>query len=308
MSRILRTVIAGAAVAMALSLIPRPAHAQVYKCKDSAGKTTYSGQPCEYGGQPLPLPDNTVQAERPPPSAYGASSSYGGASGVSAECAQAQRALQEQTSKPTPRGIVDANRQRQGNSQMSKQVEVACAGGSSSGGSQSTAYGKRETGVDGDPSAGRRPSGNTAAAGGSAECAQMQRELQEQLGKPAPAGIADANRQSQNVSQLSRQYEVMCGGGGTDGQRSPPKPKREAVTGFNPYAGQPSTLCPDGSYVRGASCQLCPDGSFVTGGSGCQLTPNGKFVQGGKPATICPDGSHVAGRCRLGPDGKYYGE
>lgn len=224
MSSHLLSVVAGVTLGLAVVATPLTAHAQVYKCKDSAGKTTYSGQPCEYGGKPLPLSDNTVQGERPPPDAYGESSSYAGPSGVSAECAQAQRALQEQTGKPIPKGIVDAYRQRQQDSRVSKQVELMCAGS-----------------------------------------------------------------------------------GGAVGQ-SPAKPKREAVTGFNPYAGQPSMLCPDGTYVRGTICKVCPDGSFVSGGSECQMTPKGTFVQGGKPATMCPDGSYVAGRCRLGPDGKFYGE
>jgi hypothetical protein len=209
---------------MATCALAISAHAQVYKCGDSAGKTVYSGQPCEYGGKPLPLSDNTIQGERPPADTYGTLSSGPTASGMSAECVQAQRALLEQTSKPTPKGIADAYRQR------------------------------------GD------------------------------------------------VKQLSKQVELLCGGGSADTQRPPPKPKRQPAIGPNPYAGQPSTLCPDGTYVRGTTCQICPDGSFVSGGSGCQITPKGTFVQGGKPATMCPDGSYVEGRCRLGPNGKYYGE
>lgn len=225
------TVIAAATLALVLSAAAISAHAQVYKCIDSAGKTTYSGQPCEYGGKPLPLSDNTIQGERPPPDAYGAPSGYSGhsgVSGVSAECAQAQRALMDQTSKPSPRGIVDGYRQRHKDSQLSKQVEAVCGGGSS--------------------------------------------------------------------------------GRNADGQQSPSNSKRGTAVGSNPYVGQPSTLCPDGSYVRGTTCQMCPDGSFVSSGNGCQITPKGTFVQGGKPATLCPDGSYVSGSCRLGPDGKYYGQ
>src|SRR6266496_3841003 len=130
MATISRSWFTSIALAVALGAFAISAHSQVYKCKDSAGKTVYSGAPCEYGGKPLPLSDNTVQGERPPPDAYGASSSYAGASGVSAECTQAQRALQEQSSKPVPSGIAGAYRQRQNVNQLSKQVEVACGGGS----------------------------------------------------------------------------------------------------------------------------------------------------------------------------------
>lgn len=226
MNRHLLSVVVGTTLALSILVAPLLANAQVYKCKDSAGKTTYSGQPCEYGGKPLPLSDNTVQGERPPPDVFGESSGYAGPSGPSAECSQAQRALMESSGKPMPRGIVDANRQRG------------------------------------------------------------------------------------TINQLSKQVELMCGGGGVAaaGQRSPSEPKREAAAGSNPFAGGPSTLCPDGKYVRGTSCQLCPDGSFVSGGSGCQITPGGTFVQAGKPVSMCADGSYVAGRCRMGPDGKFYGD
>lgn len=278
-------------LAVALFATTLTAHAQVYKCKDSAGKTLYSGQPCEYGGKELPLSDNTVQAERPPPNTYGTTSNGNSGPGVSGECVQAQYEAREQTSKGAPRGIVDANRYRATGKQLSNRVQVACGGGGGGGGS-----------------AGRQQAPSNADPGMSGDCVQAKRDLQQQLRRPVPTGIADANRQRQDISQLSRQYDMMCGSGDSaDRQQSPAKPKREIVID-NPYAGQPSALCPDGSYVRGSSCQLCPDGSFVTGGSGCQQAPNGKFVQGGKGSTLCPDGSYVAGACRLGPNGKYYGE
>ncbi len=103
-------------------------HAQVYKCTDSTGKTTYSGAPCEYGGKPLPLSDNTVQGQRAPAD-YATSASASGAITASSECVQAQRALAEQTIKPPPRGIVDANRHRGDMKQAAKQADAACGGG-----------------------------------------------------------------------------------------------------------------------------------------------------------------------------------
>jgi len=46
------------AVTLALCTTVSIAHAYVYKCKDSAGKTTYSDLPCDSGGRPLKLSDD----------------------------------------------------------------------------------------------------------------------------------------------------------------------------------------------------------------------------------------------------------
>jgi Domain of unknown function (DUF4124) len=47
------------ALAFAICTTVSIAHAQVYKCTDSAGKTTYSGTPCDSGSKPLKLSDPT---------------------------------------------------------------------------------------------------------------------------------------------------------------------------------------------------------------------------------------------------------
>lgn len=47
------------AVALTLCAIAPRAPAAVYKCTDSAGKTTYSDAPCDSGSKPLALPDPT---------------------------------------------------------------------------------------------------------------------------------------------------------------------------------------------------------------------------------------------------------
>lgn len=47
-------------IAAALIAIASSAHAQVYKCTDAAGKTTYSDAPCDGAAKPLKLaPDPT---------------------------------------------------------------------------------------------------------------------------------------------------------------------------------------------------------------------------------------------------------
>jgi hypothetical protein len=42
------------------------AHAAIYKCKDSTGKTTYSGVPCDSGRTPLRLHDPTSRSATDP--------------------------------------------------------------------------------------------------------------------------------------------------------------------------------------------------------------------------------------------------
>jgi len=49
-----------AVTTLALATAAAPvAHAQVYKCTDEAGKTTYTDTPCGRGSRPLAVPDGT---------------------------------------------------------------------------------------------------------------------------------------------------------------------------------------------------------------------------------------------------------
>jgi hypothetical protein len=45
-------------------------------------------------------------------------------------------------------------------------------------------------------------------------------------------------------------------------------------------AAHAATLCPDGTYVGGSSCQLAPDGSYVSGDSRPRLAPSGNYTSG----------------------------
>ena len=47
------------AVTLAICTTVSIAHAHIYKCKDSAGKTTYADLPCDSGSKPLKLSDDT---------------------------------------------------------------------------------------------------------------------------------------------------------------------------------------------------------------------------------------------------------
>jgi len=136
------------------------------------------------------------------------------------------------------------------------------------------------------------PSTSSAGpTGASAECARMQREMQEQASKTAPSGIVDGYNERGKFNRLAKAYEFACLGGTTADQT---KPRKKANTNSEPVVGQPSTMC--------------ADGSFVPGTSGCQYAPNGKFVQGGGRVTLCPDGSYVGGsECVMGPNGKFTG-
>ena len=92
------------------------------------------------------------------------------------------------------------------------------------------------------------------------------------------------------------------------------------VVSFTALA-QAQTICPDGSYVSGSTCQIAPNGSYVSGGPPPQIAPNGSYTSGtpritpnggyvgGRGAmTICPDGSYVTGSCHIAPNGKYVGD
>jgi hypothetical protein len=46
------------ALAFAICTAASIAYGQVYKCTDSAGKTTYADAPCDSGGKPLKLPSD----------------------------------------------------------------------------------------------------------------------------------------------------------------------------------------------------------------------------------------------------------
>lgn len=79
------------------------------------------------------------------------------------------------------------------------------------------------------------------------------------------------------------------------------------------------TLCPDGSYVGGPTCNLAPNGRYVGGtphitpkgdyvGGPPQMTPKGDYVGGSGKVTMCPDGTYVSGACHITPKGRYVGD
>ena len=58
MDALIRRIGVFAAVALAALLTALPiVHAQVYRCKDANGSTTYSDAPCAHGGKAMKIPD-----------------------------------------------------------------------------------------------------------------------------------------------------------------------------------------------------------------------------------------------------------
>jgi flagellar motility protein MotE (MotC chaperone) len=54
------------AIALAVCAIAPIAQAQVYKCTDAAGRTTYSDTPCDSRSKPLSLPDPAKRSATDP--------------------------------------------------------------------------------------------------------------------------------------------------------------------------------------------------------------------------------------------------
>jgi len=54
------------ALALAICTTASIAHGQVYKCTDSAGKTTYADAACDSSGKPLKLPSDATGAATDP--------------------------------------------------------------------------------------------------------------------------------------------------------------------------------------------------------------------------------------------------
>jgi hypothetical protein len=56
--------VVGLALALALATAAPLARAQVYKCQDASGRTTYTDAPCARGARPLAIPDGAPALAR----------------------------------------------------------------------------------------------------------------------------------------------------------------------------------------------------------------------------------------------------
>lgn len=106
---------AGLALAMALAFAASLAHAQVYKCTDAAGKTTYSDAPCDAAARPLKLPDDPTKKSSTNPSV----------------CAQLQDELNRlgaDAERNAQRGRAESAAGAKRRKQLTQQYEARCVG------------------------------------------------------------------------------------------------------------------------------------------------------------------------------------
>lgn len=102
------------AVAFAVCTAVSIGQAQVYKCTDTTGKTTYSDAPCVSGGKPLALPN--------------------GAKGSTADpqmCAQLQdetRRLASEADRDAKSGRKESTRSAKRRLEVTQQYEARCVG------------------------------------------------------------------------------------------------------------------------------------------------------------------------------------
>jgi hypothetical protein len=116
--RLLRRAIALTA-ALALSATASIAHGQVYKCTDSAGKTTYSDAPCAPASKPLKLPGDPRTSATDP--------------NVCAQLQDETQRLAAEADRDARRGRKESAASAKRRQALSDQYEARCAGITRSG-------------------------------------------------------------------------------------------------------------------------------------------------------------------------------
>jgi uncharacterized protein DUF4124 len=102
------------AVAFAISTTASIVHAQVYKCTDSAGKTTYSDAPCEPGSKPLKLPNDAKGTATNP--------------NTCAQLLDETRRLALEADRDAKRGRTESTNSAKRRQALTTQYEERCAG------------------------------------------------------------------------------------------------------------------------------------------------------------------------------------
>jgi Domain of unknown function (DUF4124) len=102
------------AMALALGLTATIANAAVYKCKDSAGKTTYSDLPCDSTGQPLKLADPTEGSKTDP--------------NMCAQLLDEMNRLASQTERNAKQGRKESSDSAKRRNELRKQYAARCVG------------------------------------------------------------------------------------------------------------------------------------------------------------------------------------
>jgi hypothetical protein len=102
------------ALAFAICTTASTAHGQVYKCTDSAGKTTYADAPCDSSGKPLRLPSDTKGSATDPH--------------VCAQLLDETRRLAAEADRNARRGRTESAQSAKRRQTLSRQYESRCVG------------------------------------------------------------------------------------------------------------------------------------------------------------------------------------
>jgi hypothetical protein len=102
------------ALALAICATASIARGQVYKCTDSAGKTTYADSPCDSGGKPLKLPSDTKGRDTDPH--------------VCAQLLDETRRLAAEADRNARRGRTESDQSAKRRQALSRQYEARCVG------------------------------------------------------------------------------------------------------------------------------------------------------------------------------------
>ena len=102
------------AVAFAICTAASIVHGQVYKCTDSAGKTTYSDAPCASGSKPLKLPDDAKGNATDP--------------NMCAQLLDETRRLAAEADRDAKRGRTESASNAKRRQTLTRQYESRCAG------------------------------------------------------------------------------------------------------------------------------------------------------------------------------------
>jgi hypothetical protein len=102
------------ALAFAICTPVSIAHGQVYKCADSAGKTTYADVPCDSSGKPLKLPSDAKGAATDPH--------------VCAQLLDETHRLAAEADRNARRGRTESTQSAKRRQALTRQYEARCVG------------------------------------------------------------------------------------------------------------------------------------------------------------------------------------
>ncbi len=114
MSRLSHRCIRQMALALAICTTASIAHGQVYKCTDSAGKTTYADAACDSSGKPLKLPSDATGAATDPH--------------VCAQLLDETHRLAAEADRNARRGRTESTQSAKRRQALTRQYEARCVG------------------------------------------------------------------------------------------------------------------------------------------------------------------------------------